>query len=52
MSSRTIFLSRLLGLYCILAGLFMITRGSATVDIVIALVHDAPLIFFVTVVSI
>lgn len=29
----------------------MITRGSATVDIVTALVHDAPLMFFIGVVT-
>ncbi|MGA3295728.1 MAG: hypothetical protein ABSE45_17315 [Candidatus Acidiferrales bacterium] len=52
MSPRTTFLSRLFGLYCILAALSMFVRGRATtLDIVTALVHDQPVMFFVGVVT-
>ncbi len=51
MPPPTTFLSRLLGLYFLVAGLSMISRGQATVDIVIALVHDAPVMFFIGVVT-
>ena len=51
MSSRTTFLSRLLGLNCILAGLSMVSHRQATVDTIIALVHNAPLLFIVGVVT-
>jgi hypothetical protein len=47
MSSRTIFLARLLGLYCIVVALFMCTHKQATVDIVTALVHSQAQLFFV-----
>ena len=40
MSSRTLFLSRLIGLYCILIGLSMMTRGQATVETVTALLQN------------
>ena len=40
MSPRTIFLSRLIGLYCILMGLSMITRRQATVETVTALLQN------------
>jgi hypothetical protein len=43
MSSRTIFLSRLIGLYCILAALAMIAHGRLTVETVSAILHDAPM---------
>jgi hypothetical protein len=42
MSARTVFLSRLIGVYCILAALTMFLRGEAFVDAVIALLHDPP----------
>lgn len=52
MTSRTVFMSRLFGLYCILAALSMLVRGRAmTLDIVTALIHDQPLVFFIGVVT-
>jgi vacuolar-type H+-ATPase subunit I/STV1 len=45
MSPRTLFLGRLIGLYCILAALVMLLRGQATVDTVTLLLRDAPLMF-------
>jgi hypothetical protein len=45
MSHTTRFLSRLLGLYCAIAGLLMMGRRDATVDIVTGLVADPPLMF-------
>ena len=51
MSSRTIFLSRLIGLYCILVALSMITRRQATLDSVTALLHNAPLMLIVGVIT-
>ena len=41
MSSRTLFLSRLIGLYCILIGLSMMTRGQATVETVTGLLQNS-----------
>jgi len=40
MSPRTLFLSKLIGLYCILIGLSMMTRGQATVETVNALLQN------------
>ena len=40
MSPRTLFLSKLIGLYCILIGLSMMTRGQATVETVTALLQN------------
>jgi hypothetical protein len=40
-SPRTLFLSRLIGLYCILMGLSMMTRGQATVETVTALLQNS-----------
>jgi hypothetical protein len=51
MSPRTLFLSRLIGLYCILAALSMITHKQATVETVTALLHDSSMIFVVGVIS-
>lgn len=51
MSSRTTFLSRLLGLYCILAGLSMVTHRRATVETITALVHNPPVLFLVGVIT-
>lgn len=51
MSPRTLFLSRLIGLYCIVAALSMLLRGQAIVGTVTLLLEDAPLIFFVGVVT-
>ncbi|MGO9640035.1 MAG: hypothetical protein ACLP1Y_01855 [Candidatus Acidiferrales bacterium] len=51
MSPLTRFLCRLLGLYCILAGLAMVTHRQATVQTVMALVHNAPLMFILGVIT-
>jgi putative exporter of polyketide antibiotics len=40
MSPRTLFLSRLIGLYCILVGLSMMTHSRATVETVTALLQN------------
>ena len=45
MSSRTTFLSKLLGLYCILIGLSMVTHRQATVETMMTLVHNAAMMF-------
>jgi hypothetical protein len=47
MSSTTSYLSRLIGLYCILAALFMFTHKQLSVDTVTALLHS-PMALFVT----
>ncbi|MGA2563277.1 MAG: hypothetical protein ABSF96_06935, partial [Steroidobacteraceae bacterium] len=46
MSSRTVFLSRLLGLYCIVIALSMFLRGQSMVDTVTSMLGNAPLMFF------
>ncbi|HXX36742.1 MAG TPA: hypothetical protein VEP50_01120 [bacterium] len=51
MSSLTVFLSRLLGLYCTLAALSMILHKQATVETVTALLHDSPAMFVVGVIT-
>jgi len=51
MSPRTLFLSRLIGLYCILVALCMITRRQATLESVTALLHDPSMIFIVGVIT-
>ena len=51
MSPRTTFLSRLLGLYCILCGLSMVTHRRATVETMTALVHNPPVLFIVGVIT-
>jgi hypothetical protein len=51
MSPRTIYLGRLIGLYCVLIALSMITHKQATVDTMTALVHNAPLLFFASVMA-
>jgi len=40
MSPRTLFLSRLIGLYCILVALSMMTRRQATVETVTTLLQN------------
>lgn len=47
MSPRTLFLSRLIGLYCILVALSMITRRQATLESITALLHDPAMMFVV-----
>ena len=50
MSPRTRFLSRLIGLYCILISLSMVTHKQPTVEAVSSLVQNAPLMFLVGVI--
>ena len=51
MSPRTVFLSRLVGLYCILVALSMITRRQATLESVRALLDDPSMIFVLGVIT-
>ena len=53
MSERTVFLSKLIGLYCILVTLPMAINKEANLRMVTALVNDAPVVYFfgVTVVA-
>jgi uncharacterized membrane protein YphA (DoxX/SURF4 family) len=50
MSRRTLVLGRLIGLYCVLVSLSMLTHIQATVQTVTALIHDARLLFIVSVI--
>ena len=45
MSARTAFLSKFIGVYCILVGLAMAMNKQATVVMVVTIVHDAPVLF-------
>ena len=45
MLPRTLFLSRLIGLYCILIALSMITRKQATLESVTTLLHNPSMMF-------
>ena len=45
MSPRSLFLSRLIGLYCILVALSMMTRRQATLESVTALLHSPSMMF-------
>ena len=45
MSLRTLFLSRLIGLYCVLVALSMMTRRQATLEAVTALLRDPSMMF-------
>jgi hypothetical protein len=51
MSPRTVFLSRLIGLYCILVGLFMMSRGQATVETVTALLQNSSMVLILGVIT-
>ena len=51
MSPRTIYLGRLIGLYCVLVALAMISHKRETVETMTALIHDAPVLFFISVVA-
>ena len=51
MSPRTLFLSRLIGLYCILVALSMMSRRQATVEAVTALLQNPSLMFIVGVIT-
>jgi hypothetical protein len=52
MSPRTAFLGRLIGLYCILVSVSMLIHKQATVDVVAALLHSAPLLFLLGVITV
>jgi hypothetical protein len=52
MSPRTMFLSRLLGLYLILISLAMVTRRQATVESMTALMHNPPVLFVIAVIAV
>jgi hypothetical protein len=45
MSPRTIFMSRLIGLYCLIASLIMFTHRSAMVEIQNTIVHSPAMLF-------
>src|SRR5712691_1274253 len=45
MSTRTIFLARLIGLFCLVVSVAMFLHEQATVEIVTAMVRDPPLLF-------
>ena len=51
MSPRTIYLGRLIGIYCVLSALAMISHKQATVETMTSLIHNAPLLFFISVVA-
>jgi len=51
MLPRTLFLSRLIGLYCILVALSMITRKQVTLESVTALLHDPSMILILGVIT-
>src|SRR5271166_5030709 len=51
MSPRTLFLSRLIGLYCILIGLSMMIRGQATVETVTALLQNSAMTLILGVIT-
>ena len=51
MSPRTIYLGRLIGLYCVLLALAMVSHKQATVETIIALMHDAPVLLLASIVA-
>ena len=51
MSPRTLFLSRLIGLYCILVALSMLTRRQTTVDTVTALLQNPSMMLILSVIT-
>jgi len=51
MSHRTIYLGKLTGLCCLTLALAMMSHKQASVDTMTALVHDAPLLLFVSVLT-
>jgi hypothetical protein len=52
MSPRTVFLSRLIGLYMILVSLSMAAHKQATVETITALVHNSPLVFVTGIIAV
>ncbi len=51
MSPRTIYLGKLIGLYCVLLALAMISHKQATVETIIALMHDAPVLLLASIMA-
>jgi hypothetical protein len=51
MLPRTIFLSRLLGLYSVLVGLAMVAHRQATIETIRAMMHNAPVLYVVGVIA-
>lgn len=51
MSPRTIFLGRLIGLYCVLCALCLTTHKEAAVEAVTALLHDSPILLLLGVIT-
>ena len=51
MSPRTLFLSKLIGLYCIIAALSMMTRSQATVETVTALLQNPSMMLIVGIIT-
>lgn len=51
MSSRTTFLSRLIGLYLILISLSMVAHKQATVETMTALVHNPPELYVIGIIA-
>ena len=52
MLPRTMFLSKLIGLYLILISLAMLTHRQATVESITALMHNPPVLFVVGVIAV
>ncbi len=52
MLTRTRFISRLLGVYCIIVAVAMLMHRETTVETITALVHDRPLMFIVGVITV
>lgn len=52
MSPRTTFLSKLIGIYCILMSLSMIAHRQATVETMTALLHNPALVFVIGVIAV
>ena len=48
---QTIYLGRLIGLYCIIVALVMLSHKQATVETITQFVHDGPLLFFASLVA-
>jgi len=51
MSPRTIFISRMIGLYCLIASLIMFTQKSAMVEIENTLVHSPAMLFLAGIIT-
>jgi len=51
MSPRTIFLSKLLGLYLVLIALAMLAHRQSTIDAMTALMHNPPVLFVTAVIA-